>query len=148
MARETFKFEGDRTLEAALKQFARPMAKAAGRRALKKAADPIFDVYRSATTVASGNLVKSETVGNRLNKRQTRLNRKDASKSAVEVHIGTADPAGIQEEFGNRHQAPHPSLSIAWASQGGQKAVDRIGTELAADIEKTAARVARKAAKG
>lgn len=148
MARQTFKFEGGRELEEALKQFARPMAKAVGRRALKKAADPIFDVYQANTTVASGNLIKSEAVGTRLNKRQTRLNRKIASKSAVEVHIGTADPAGIQEEFGNRHQAPHPSLSIAWASQGGQKAVDRIAAELATDITKTAARVARKAAKG
>jgi hypothetical protein len=64
------------------------------------------------------------------------------------MHIGTADPAGIQEEFGNRHQAPHPSLSTAWATEGGQKAVDRIGKELATDIGKTAARVARKAAKG
>lgn len=148
MARQTFKLEGGRELEQALKQFARPMAKAVGRRALKKAADPIFEVYKANTTVASGTLVGSETVGTKLNKRQTRLNRKLASKSSVEVHIGTADPAGIQEEFGNRHQAPHPSLSIAWASQGEQKAVDRIAGELRRDIEKTAARVAKRAAKG
>ena len=148
MARDTFALTGGRELDNALGQFAKPMAKAVGRRALKKAADPIFEVYQANTTVASGNLVKSETVGTRLNKRQARLNRKSGSKSAVEVHIGTADPAGIQEEFGNRRQAPHPSLSVAWASQGGQKAVDRIGDELRADIMKTAARVAKRAAKG
>lgn len=148
MARETFKLEGGRALEKALQQFARPMAKASGRRALKKAADPILKVYKANTTVASGELVGSETAGTRLNKRQSRLNRTNDSKSAVEVHIGTADPAGIQEEFGNRHQAPHSSLTGAWAAEGGQKATDRIGSELWTDIEKTAARVAKRAAKG
>lgn len=148
MARDVFSLEGGRALEAALAEFSRPMAKNVGRRALKRAADPIFKVYKANTTVASGDLIGAETVGTKLNKRQSRLNRKNASKSAVEVHIGTADPAGIQEEFGNRHQAPNPSLSVAWAAEGGQKATTRIGEELAEDIKKTAARVARKAAKG
>lgn len=144
MAGATFKLTGGVELQEALGQFSKSMGKAVGRRALKKAADPIFEVYQANTTVASGNLVRSETVGTKLNRRQTRMNRKLPSKSAVEVHIGTNDPAGIQEEFGNRNQAPHPSLSVAWASEGGQAAVDRIGDELWTEIDKTAARVAKR----
>lgn len=123
------------------------MAKGVGRRALKKGADPILRAYQDNTKVASGRLQASETAGTKLNKRQARLNRKLDSKSAVEIHIGTADPAGLQEEFGNVHQSAHPALRPAWDAEGGQRAVDRIGGELAADIVKTAARVARKAAK-
>lgn len=139
----SFRMEGGRALEAALAELGRPVAKRVGTRALKKAADPILKAYKAGTTVASGNLVASEVAGTRLNKRQARINRK-AGKSEVEVHIGTSDPAGIQEEFGNINQAPHPALTPAWEREGGQKAVDRIGTELWSDIERTAARAARK----
>lgn len=145
--RATFTIKGGRELDAALKELGR-LGKPSARRALKKAADPIYDVYKDNTVVASGELVKSETVGTRLNRRQARLNRAEADRADVQVHIGTSDPAGIQEEFGNRHQAPHPSLSVAWAAEGGQKAVDRIADELAIDIEKTRARAAARAAKG
>lgn len=143
----TFKMTGGRELEAALAEFAKPMAKAVGRRALKKASDPILRAYQAATTVKSGTLQRSEVAGTRLNRRQARMAKK-LGRSAVEVHIGTADPAGIQEEFGNRNQAAHPALRPAWDAEGGQRAVDRIGDELAADIEKTRARVAKRAAKG
>ena len=144
---QTFRLEGGKALDAALAEFARPVAKAIGRRALKKAADPVLKNYQAATTVKSGHLQESEIAGTKLNKRQARLARK-LGKSEVEVHIGTADPAGIQEEFGNVHQAPHPSLTGAWAAEGGQKAVDRIAEELWADMNKTAARAAKRAAKG
>jgi len=143
-----FRMEGGRTLEEALAQFTKPMAKGVGRRALKKAAAPILDDYQANTKVVSGNLQESEVAGTRLNPRQRKLNKKDPSKSAIEIHIGTADPGGIQEEFGNANQAAHPALRPAWDKEGGQAAVDRIADELAKDIEKTAARVARRAARG
>ena len=143
----TFKLTGGRELEAALAEFAKPVAKAVARRALKKAADPILKAYQANTTVATGRLQESEVAGTRLNRRQTKLNRR-LGKSEVEVHIGTADPGGLQEEFGNAHQSPHPALRPAWDAEGGQRAVDRIGAELKIDLEKTAARVARRAAKG
>lgn len=139
------KFEGGRELEAALAEFKRPMAKGVGRRALKKAADPILTAYKAGTTVKSGRLVESEVIGTKLNKRQTRLNRK-MGPSEVEVHVGTTDPAGIQEEFGNAHQAAHPSLRPAWDAEGGEKALDRIGDELWTDIDKTAKRATRRTA--
>lgn len=147
MARQTFRFEGGRDLERALAEFAKPMAKAAGRRVLKKAADPILEVYREQTTVKTGTLQRLETSGTKLTRRQARTVKREG-KSDVEIHIGTSDPAGVQEEFGNAHQAAHPALRPAWDQEGGQTAVDRIASGLWVDIEKTAARVARRAAKG
>ena len=144
MAIETFKFEGGVELEAALSEFARPLAKRIGARALKKAGDPILQFYRGLTTVKTGTLQRLEISGTKLTKRQARLAKREG-KSDVELYIGTADPAGIQEEFGNVHQAAHPALRPAWDSEGGQKAVDRIAAELLDDIEKTRARVAKKA---
>lgn len=141
-------FEGGAELDEALAEFAKPtIAKGVGRRALKKAAAPILAAWQAGTKVLTGHLEASEVAGTKLNPRQRRLNRNADERSLVEMYVGTADPAGIQEEFGNVHQRAHPSLRPAWDAEGGDKAVDRIAKELAADIEKTRARLARKAAK-
>lgn len=139
-----YHFEGGRELDAALEQFSAPMAKAVSRRALKKAANPILSIYKSLTKVRTGTLVSLEIVGTRLTRRQARLARRDG-KSGVEIYIGTADPAGVQEEFGNARQAAHPALRPAWDAEGGDKALRRIAAELWTDIEKTAARLNGKA---
>lgn len=141
------KFEGGQELEAALSQFEGVTAKAISRRALKRAADPILAAYQSNTTRLTGRLIRSEVIGTRLNKRQTALNRRE-SASAVEVHIGTNDPAGVQEEFGNVHQAPHPALRPAWDTEGGDAALARIGKEIALETAKSVARAQRKALRG
>lgn len=141
-----FKFEGGKALEAALSEFSRVAAKNIARRALKRAAKPIADAWESAVKVRTGRYRKSVAVGTNLNRRQSGLNKK-LGKSEVEIHIGTNDPAGIQEEFGGR-QAAHPAARPAWAAEGGQAAVDRIIAELKPEIDKAAARAARKAAKG
>lgn len=139
-----FRFEGGKELENALAALGKAAtAKAASRRALKKAAEPILKEYQSRTVVATGTLVGNEVSGTRLNRRQSRMNRK-MGKSEVEVHIGTADPAGIQQEFGNVNQAASPALTPAWDAEGGQKAVDRIGSEMWTEIGKTAARQAKR----
>lgn len=146
MSKTTFRFEGARDLERALGEMKKATAKAVGRRALKKAADPILQAYKSRTVVATGTLVDNELVGTKLNRRQTAMNRR-MGRSEVEVHIGTADPAGIQQEFGNAHQRAAPALRPAWDAEGGQTALDRIGSELAIEIDRTAKRAARKAAR-
>lgn len=142
----TFKLEGGRELEAALSEFNRVTAKNTALRALKTAADPIADAWADRVKVKTGHYRESVSVGTKLNRRQTGLNKK-LGKSEVEVHIGTNDPAGIQEEFGGRQQA-HPAARPAWDAEGGQVAVDRIGAELKIEIDKATARAARKAARG
>lgn len=141
-------FLGGKELEAALLALEKAAtAKSTTRRALKKAALPILDEYQAGTTVATGALISAEIVGTRLNRRQAAMNRR-MGKAEVEVHVGTADPAGIQEEFGNRRQPGKGALRKAWDAKGGTVAQDAIGTEMWTEIEKTAARAARKALKG
>lgn len=115
------------------------------RRALKAAGEPILRAFQGATVVASGQLLESERMGARLNRRQARLNRAD--KMPVELHIGTNDPAGVQQEFGNAHQRAAPALRPAWDSHGGEIGLRRIGQSLADEVVKTKARAARKAAR-
>jgi hypothetical protein len=145
-ARMTFK--GGRELEKALAELDKAATrKATSRRALKKAAEPIHRAYQVNTTVVTGVLLENEVVGTRLNRRQAAMNRK-MGKSEVEIHIGTADPAGIQQEFGNVNQAANPALQPAYDAEGGDRALDRIGAEMWVDIGKTAARQAKRSARG
>lgn len=146
MSKTFLKLEGGRDLERALGEMKKATAKAVTRRALKKAAEPILQAYKARTVVATGTLLDNELVGTKLNRRQAALNRK-MGKSEVEIHIGTADPAGVQQEFGNVRQAANPALTPAWDAEGGQPALDRIGTEMATEIARTAARAARRAAR-
>jgi hypothetical protein len=140
MAQE-FKTSGFRELEDALLELTTQVAKRMGRKALRDAGKPILAAYEARTKVASGALVESENMGTRLNKRQRKLTPRPGP-SVVEIHIGTADPAGIQEEFGIR-QAAHPSLTPAWDSEGGEKALARIGKSLGDSIERQARRVSK-----
>lgn len=142
------KFEGGPELEKALAQLEKAATrKSSARRALKKAAEPIHRAYQANTTVATGALLDNEIVGTRLNRRQAAMNRR-MGKSEVEIHIGTADPAGIQQEFGNVNQAANPALGPAYDAEGGDRALGRIGDEMWIDIAKTAARQAKRAGRG
>jgi HK97 gp10 family phage protein len=138
------KFEGGRELEAALSEFSKATAKNITRRALKTAADPIADAWQGRVKVLTGDLQRSIAVGTKLNRRQTGLNRA-MGKAEVEIHVGTNDSAGLQEEFGNAHQAAHPAGRPAWDAEGGEAALGRIGKELSDEIEKAASRARRRA---
>lgn len=140
------KFEGGRELEAALSGItAQATRKNVARRALRAAAEPILGAYKSATTVLTGHLRLSSIVGTRLNRRQSRLNR--GQKMPVEVYVGTNDPAGLQEEFGNRHQAAKGNLRKAWDSVGGERALAVIRREMWREIAAAAGRQARRIAR-
>lgn len=137
-------FQGGKDLERALAQIEKAATrKTLSRRALKAAAEPILADYQANTVVATGVLLSNEVMGTRLNRRQSRMNKR-LGKAEVEIHVGTSDPAGIQQEFGNRHQAAAPALTPAWEREGGDKALGRIGDELWPEIERTAARQAKK----
>lgn len=140
MAPTVFKTSGFRELENTLLELSTATAKRYGRKSLKDAGKPILEDYKAGTTVKSGHLVESELIGERskLNRRQKRLTDKPGP-SEIEMHIGTADPAGIQEEFGHR-QAANPALTRAWDRQGGKTALRRIGKSLGASIERGARR--------
>lgn len=137
-----YSLRGFKAFDDALKEIGARPAKRYGRKALRKGGQPILDKYRAGTTVRSGDLQESEVMGTKLNKRQRRMNRREGP-SDVEIHIGTTDPAGIMEEFGI-HNPPHPALTHAWDTEGGTKALERIGKSLGDDL----ARAARRARRG
>lgn len=141
MAGQSFKFAGGRQFEKNLLELATKDARRIARRAVRKGAEPIHEAYKAGTTVKSGTLLDNENLGTRLNPRQRKQTPKPKPSEAV-IHVGTADPAGIQEEFGIR-QAANPALTRAWDAEGGQTALDRIGKELGAGIEREARRKAK-----
>lgn len=107
-----------------------------------KALAPIDADPESSPNRPPGTLRDSYVIGTKLNKSQSKNVRKEG-KQFAEVYAGTNDPAGLQTEFGNAHQAPQPHGRPAW--DGNQKQVlDLVGKELWAEIEKSAQRLARR----
>ena len=137
--------EGLRELDRALGELPRQTGKRLALKVLKEAAKPLAEAgAANAPLGPTGNLKASYGVGTKLTRRQGKLNRKE---SPVEVYAGPNDPAAIQTEFGNAHQAAEPHLRPAWDA-GKDKALSDIKTGLWTGIQKAAARLARKAAKG
>jgi HK97 gp10 family phage protein len=139
------KVEGFRELEAALADLPKATGKNVLKRVLLKAAKPIEDAARANAPKLSGALERNVTTGTKLNRRQASMAKK-LGKAAVEVHVGASDPAGVQTEFGNEHQAAEPWLRPAWDAEA-DGALDVIKNELGTEIDKAAARAARRAAK-
>lgn len=148
------KVEGFKALEAALaelpsKAAGKAVLRRVGLRALKPVAEMAADLApidadpKSSPKRPPGTLKRSYKVGTRLNRRQARMARKEG-KSSVEVYAGTNDPAGVQNEFGNVHQGAKPHLRPAWEQEQGATLV-RVADELGPEIEKTAARLAKRA---
>tara|TARA_R110000868_G_scaffold25149_3_gene98218 strand:+ start:2306 stop:2806 length:501 start_codon:yes stop_codon:yes gene_type:complete len=165
----TTKLEGFKELETALAEIEKKAtAKGVMRRALKKAAQPVVDAAIGfAPEGPTGNLKKSITISTKLSKRQAAKNRKLVAdgKAAVEMFIGpdynVAGRHAHLVEFGtgphinggtfagSQHPgtAPQPFMRPAWDAEG-RKTLDRLGKEMWSEIEKTAARAAKKAARG
>lgn len=138
MAKTTITTTGFREVEEQLLGLSTQVARRHGRKALRDAGEPIHAAYLAKTKVKSGTLRDNTNIGTRLNRSQRRRSPRPGP-SEIELHIGTADPAGIQEEFGIR-QAANPSLTPAWDSEGGHRALDRIGKSLGNSIERSARR--------
>lgn len=144
MARR-FKIEGLRETEAALAALPKSTGKNVLKRVLIKAAAPIEDDAAANAPELSGHLRRDVKTGTRLTRRQAAMNRK-LGKSAVEVHVGVSDPAGVQTEFGNEHQKAEPWLRPAWdANSDGS--LEIIKSDLETEIDRAATRLAKKAAR-
>jgi HK97 gp10 family phage protein len=136
------KVEGLSDLDYALQELPKATARNVLVRVLTKEAQPIAEAARSYAPVLTGRLAKSYTVSTRLSARQSSLNSKE---SDVEVYIGPGPlPEATQTEFGNAHQAAHPHLRPAW-DQNVNLVLNNIAQDLAAEIEKSRQRLARKA---
>lgn len=147
----TFSTSGFADLDRALAEIEKTAtAKAIMRRSLKKAAQPMADMAQDAAPVAEGTLQESVDVSTKLSKRQKAQHRKmfKNDKAAVEMFVGAGPLSSAHnQEFGNEHNAPQPFMRPAWDAEA-KPTVERVGKEMWADIEKTAKRAAKKAAKG
>lgn len=154
--KETVRVDGLKELDQALGELPRAVARGVLRRTGLKALEPFLEDVKSLAPIDAdpantpkrppGTLRDSYVSGpaSRLNPTQRRLARKE-STSFVEVYAGTNDPAGIQTEFGNVHQAAQPHARTAWDGAQGS-ALEIIKAELGGEIERTAERLARRRA--
>lgn len=146
------KLEGFRELDRALADLPKATGKRASRQALMKAGQIVADAGRANAPIGpTGNLAASYGVGTKLTRRQSKMHKRE---SPQEVFVGPNDPAAVQTEFGNEHQAAEPHLRPAWDANQS-KVLDTIKQELISEIgkataraERKAARMARKAARG
>lgn len=145
----TVKVEGFADLERELEKLSKAAGKGVLRRSLKKSAEPMAATANAiAPSGETGDYAKSFVYSTRLNKRQAGLHRKmfRNDRAAVEGFVGTNDPAGIQQEFGNVNHGPQPAMRPAW-DQEAQPTLDRLGRILWDEFEKSVARAERKAAR-
>lgn len=146
---DIFKFEGGTELKQALGLLIEAtgkttQAKAAIRRTLTEAGKITAEVAEANAPRLTGRLAASFKVGTQLTRRQRRFARTD--KSNVEVYVGSSDPAAVPQEFGTFKEPAQPTLGPAWdATQ--DKVLDKIATESWNQIEKTARRIGKKAAR-
>ena len=124
-------------------------ARSVARRVLKEAGKPIAErasaLAPNDPATGSGDLKSSIAVSTKLNKRQRGQVRK-GGKSNVEVYVGTNDPAGVQQEFGNVNHGPQPFMRPAWSATK-LVALKIITKEFKGEILKAAQRLAKKAAR-
>jgi len=135
--------EGLRELQAALAELPRATSKNIQRRVLKKRAQPIADAARERAPVDEGQLRDSIAVSAKLSKRQRRLHRKFGPDD-VEMFVGAgALPQAHLQEFGENGT---PFMRPAWEAHK-RGVLDGIQADLWTEIQKAAARRARKAAR-
>lgn len=139
------KIEGLAELDFALTELPKSTAKATLRRVLKKAAAPVEAAMVAKAPRLTGALKVSIRSGTKLTKRQQRFAKKEG-KSSSEIYVGTADPAGIPQEYGTFKESAQPFARPAWeATQDEALAIIR--ETLGDEIEKSRQRLARKAAR-
>lgn len=150
----TMKIDGLSELDAALGAFAAEYGKASGKAVLRRVADkalqPMAETARRLAPddpeTQGKDLKASIAVGGKLTKRQASLARKDQNKATVTRYMGTADPAGVPQEFGTVNHGPQAFMRPAF-DQDKRGAIEIVGKELGPEIEKTASRLAKRRAK-
>lgn len=145
----TVKTTGFRELEDTLRQFNKATARNVLSRAALKAMTPVADAMRDKAPKDDGELKDAIKAGTGRAKGKPRHFR---DTSIVEAYAGVAvvgggmPPQGTQQEFGNENHGPQPFARPGWDAEA-RPTLDRVKVELKAEIDKAAARAARRAAK-
>lgn len=139
------KVEGLAALDAKLGELTKSAAKGVLRRVGRKALVPMDQAWRAKAPVLSGQLHESGGVGSNLTRSQRKARERE---SFVEVFAGPGpNPQAIQQEFGNANAPAQPFMRPAW-DETQHQVLEIVKDELGGEIEKSARRLAKKAAKG
>lgn len=142
------RIEGLRELDAALGQLTRATGKNVLRRVgmarMEKIAERAAELAPELTQALEQSIVASSR-----QKTGRALKRTKEGKSSVNVYVGpTRDGVvqGIMQEFGTDHHPPQPFLRPAWDA-GKEGLIDGLAEDLWSEVQKAAARQAKKAAR-
>lgn len=147
--------DGFKQLDETFYELGKTLGKSVLRRVGRAALEPMADVARGIVKVRTGTLQRQINVGTTLARSQRSKAKRAAgggdfrldTKNGVTIYMGPGqDPAAIQEEFGNSHQAADPFMRPAFDAEA-QGTIRRIGEGLWPEIEKTAAKRSRKLAR-
>lgn len=150
----TVKLEGFKAVDDALAELSKAAGKGVLRRSLRKAAEPMAALAQSMAPddprTGGFDLRASIKYGTRLSRSETKRHRKmfRDDKASVEGFVGAGPlPQAIQQEFGNINHGPQPFMRPAF-DQDVMPLLDRLGKELAVEVEKSVKRARAKAARG
>lgn len=146
----TVRIDGLREIDAALGELGKATGRNVMRRVAVKRLEPMAEHARQLApddpATGGRDLKRSIAVS-------TKLKKGNRKKSEVEAHMGPsgvgtrgAPPQGVWQEFGTNKHGPQPFMRPAW-SQGKDALLDGIAADFWTEIEKAAARKARKAAR-
>lgn len=157
----TFRVEGLREMEEALKEFPRSTTRGILRKALADGLQPIVDQAESQAPVASGHLRDSHMVGTKLSARQQSAHRRWAGTTPVRTPRGWRSapsksvfvfggPGPLAQatlqEWGTADHPPQPYMRPAWDGKK-QEGVGIFMKRMADHLEAAKQRLARKAAR-
>ena len=147
----TVQLTGFRELEATLSKWPKAMGRNVLRRVAKGALEPIADRARGMAPSDQGDLRASIKVSEKRTKRVARINRFDKN-TGVEIAMGPTSGGAVLNyasfvEFGTNDTRARPYMRPAWES-GKTGALDYVIANLSKEVDRTAARLAKKAARG
>ena len=146
MAKGDIKLEGFKELDRALAELGnKSTERTLLRRVAKKALEPIRDDAKRLVPVDEGELRDSIHIGGKMTKRARAADRKQP-KHGMRLHMGTARSTAVAIEFGTYKAPAQPFMRPAWSS-GKAEALYYIARTMGDEIEKTAARAAKRRAK-
>ena len=161
---------GLREIEKAMEGLTKAAGRGVLRRALFKVSEPLVEAMKTGAARDDGDLMKSITASTKLDRRQAARHKRQAratgDKFAAEIFVGPSYDLGAGGRHGHLVEfgtAPHvnggqfagtmhpgtkaqPFMRPAWDG-GKDKLMNDLKAELWAEIDKAAARAARKAAR-
>lgn len=154
----SFRLEGAKELDQVLQGLKATTARGVTRRALKNSLELVAHTARALAPKDKGDLVAHIGVSSKLTKRQARELRGQIAADTQVMYVGPEWAGAHLVEFGTGPRyhkrgrfvgvmPPQPFMRPAW-DHNRHAVLDRLTEEIRAELDKTLARVAKRAAKG